>query len=166
MRSGRDRRRRRGLHVSAAAKVSRSEPVGRVGAGAPRSPASRIRAGDVAVEVADQDEADVVGPGQDAADVGRPERRPRRVAGPIGRVSESRPPERSAQDAWLERLVDVVGVAAAGVQPDDDVERRRCRRRAPRPQARCPVSSSSTGAKPMARAHRDQRASGCPTRRR
>ena len=42
--------------------------------GAPRCAASRIRSVHVAVEVADEDEAEVVGAGQDAAHVGRPDR--------------------------------------------------------------------------------------------
>ena len=51
-------------------------------------------------------------------------RAPSALAGPIGSVTQSSPPDFSAQRRLAHRLVDVVGVAAAGVQPDDDVERR------------------------------------------
>src|SRR4051794_27138524 len=120
MRSRPIRRRREGS-TSAPPEGQAHERVGRVGPARPLAGAAHPR-GDVAVEVADQDEADVVGTGQDAADLDRPD-------GALGRGRPERQGE-GDQAAGAQRpgclaedLVDVVRVAAAGVQPGDDVER-------------------------------------------
>ena len=122
MRSGRDQA-PAGRRHSAPPEGQAHEGVGDVGPTRPLAGPAHA-CGDVAVEVADQDEADVVGAGQDAAHLGRPD----------GALRGGRPERQGQRDqaagaqrpgGLAERLVDVVGVAAVGVQPGDDVQRPR-----------------------------------------
>ena len=82
---------------------------------------------------------------------------PSALDGPIGRVRQSRPPERSAHEAWLSAwstssASQPLGCSRAMTSSEA------VSTSSTSTEARTPVRSSSTGAKPTARAHRDQRA--------
>ena len=122
-------------------------------------------AGDVAVEVADEHEARGRAARARTPRTSAGPRAPSGARGPMGSGDAEQAAGRSAQEAWLDRVVDVVGVAAAGVQAGDDVERGGVD--VEHLDAR-PVAGEleldgrePDGARPAATA-----ASGCPTRRR
>ena len=78
---------------------------------------------------------------------------PSAVAGPSGSVSEIRPPERSAQEAWLSASSTSSASQPLGCNRVMTSSAPVSTSRTPT-EARSPVRPSSTGAKPMARAHR------------
>ena len=140
--------------LSAVAGSDRTRPYAASSARA-RDAASRIRGVDVAVEVADEHETEVVGPREDAPHVGGPTA-PSAARGPIGMVTTSRPPERSAHDACSSTWS-----TSSASQPVGWIRTMTSREPVSTSSAAMlgwePVKSISTGAKPTARAHRDSR---------